>query len=180
MKPILAAALMAIPLPTLAEAQARMEGVYDGREIDGWTYSQQTAETSSLPTWLPTQRETLFATQNCNIGVASLSASRADYDAYFNSATPESIAQELRGAGSDVAQAYSTTVVELPGGYPAMRTIFTSRSGNSEFDHLTVLIGGESQLATITCSATSGEFLSGLRAFERFVDGLQLEMAPPR
>jgi len=178
MKQIVLSALVAIGLGGAAGAQAYQANQYDGRNVQGWSYSAQGQQAAGLPTWYPSAGNTGDGS-NCNIGLSPINGTRAEYMEYFNSVSPQVFAEQLRAAGTDVVAAHSTEVIDL-NGRPAMRNVLTARMNGQEFDFMIVTVSGATTMATLTCTVTQGGFLARSQAFNDFVNGMDLLTTPPR
>ncbi len=158
-----------------AGAQDFREGVYDGRSIMGWQYSEEGSESSGLPTWLP-EGETGDGA-NCNIDITPLEADQSDWLGYFYQVTPANFGQTLREAGMDWQQGYLTEVISLQG-RPAMRNLFLAQAEGRSFDVMRVSVSGARELTTITCTTSQGFMLPRLQWFYAFASNIEIMTAP--
>ncbi len=164
---------IALSAPGLA--QAFRDGVYDGREIPGWNYSQAGMDVSGLPTWTPQVGAVDGA--NCNLDVTPLEAELDDWLAYFYQVTPDSFGTQLRQSGMDWQAGYLTEIISLQG-RPAMRNLFLAVSEGQLFEVMRVSISGQSALVTLTCTTAQGNLLPRLQDFYGFANGIALLNAP--
>jgi len=179
MRFFIVAALGVLTMSSSALGQSSQIGLYDGRGVSNWFYSEEGTATADLPTWYATNGDTASDGANCNIGVSALQAARADFDAYFASVNPQNYAEQLGESGTVVRASYLTDVFEL-GGRPAMRNLFSAISNDQLFDVMTLAIGGDGNLMTITCTVRAGGLLNRLQDFYEFEDGLIITMPAPR
>jgi hypothetical protein len=160
-----------------ASGQAYQAGLYDGRDIAGWAYSENAAGNAGLPTWqavINGQPQSI----NCNISFLPLEGTRAEWSAYFDSATPASFAAEVRTGGTDVTAVYLTESI-LWQGRPALRNLMSARQDGTIFEFLMLSISSAEQLTTITCTAAQGELLPNLDRFYRFTNAITVYTRAP-
>lgn len=162
-----------------AAAQDFAEGLYDGRDVAGWAYSQSGSLGSGLATWIPVSGGSEVDGANCNVGMAEVQGSRADYLEYFNAVTPEIFADQMRSAGTVVRAGHLTEVIDLDG-RPAMRNILTAEVGDQAFNFAIVSIATEGRLVTLTCTVLDGGYLNRMQEFYDFAEGLTVLASPPR
>ena len=158
-----------------APSQDFREGVYDGRSVMGWEYTEEGSQVSGLPTWTP-QGETGDGA-NCNVDITPLAASEADWLGYFFQVTPAGFVETLRAAGMDWQQGYLTEVITLQG-RPAMRNVFLARAEDVNFEVIRISVSGAEQLTTITCTTTQGYLLPRLQWFYGFASNLEILTDP--
>ena len=177
MKSVIFAAALAAALPLAAEAQDRVRGVYDGREIAGWTYSEDGTETSGLATWIP--EGGAVAGANCNLEVSEVEATREEWLEAFNAANPAMVGAQLREQGVDWRQGYLTEVITMHD-RPAMRNLWAGAYENQGFEAMQVTISGRSNLVLIRCTIQTGYLLPALDAFYQVAEGIEINSRPPR
>jgi hypothetical protein len=178
MKKSVLAVVAGLGLAASAYAQPVQEGVYDGGTIVGWVYSAEGTANSGLATWFPISGNVAVDGANCNVGAQPLGGSRADYEAYFSSVTPETFANELRSGGTNVLAGHLTESIEVDG-RPAMRNVLTANASGQNFNFMIVSVGGADTLLTITCTVREGGFLNRVQDFYDFVDGLGVLIEAP-
>lgn len=172
MKQGFAACLAVMMLAGAAQAQAFREGVYDGRSVLDWEYSQEGSDVSGLPTWTPAGETGDGA--NCNVDVTPLEAGLGDWLGYFYQVTPASFGAQLRESGMDWQTGYLTEVVTLQG-RPAMRNLFVAQANDRLFEVMRVSVSGAEQLTTITCTTSQGYLLPRLQWFYGFANNLEIQ-----
>ncbi|WP_203294555.1 hypothetical protein [Maricaulis parjimensis] len=177
-------ALLAVGIVWLAgmagvQAQAYQSGLYDGRSIPGWTYSESGSQAAGLPTWYPSDGSQTQDGSNCNIGSSPVNGSAAEWNDYFSSVTPESFRQQLRAAGTDATQGYLTEVVTI-NGRPSMRNLLAANASGQQLEFMIVSISGADTLVTVTCTTMRGQLLPRMTAFYDFAEGLTLYTASAR
>ncbi len=176
MRAILLAGIIGLAGLGAAEGQAYQSGVYDGRSIPGWTYSEAGSASARLPTWYPSDGSQLQDGANCNIGTAAVNGTAAQWDEYFSSITPAAFVQQLRSGGTDATQGYLTEIVTL-NGRPAMRNLLAANASGQRLEFMILSISGADTLVTVTCTALEGQLLSRLSAFYSFGEDLVLYTA---
>ncbi|MCR9266647.1 MAG: hypothetical protein NXI03_03680 [Alphaproteobacteria bacterium] len=179
MRAIWAVGIIWFSLAAMAEGQAYQAGLYDGRSVPGWTYSEAGTQSANLPTWYPTDGSQTRDGANCNVGTAAVSGTAAQWNEYFASVTPQSFVQQLRANGTDATQGYLTEIVTL-NGRPAMRNLLAVNAGDQQMEFMILSISGADQLVTVTCTALSGQLLPRLTQFYSFAEGLTVYTAAPR
>jgi len=156
-------------------AQDFREGVYDGRSVMGWVYSEEGSEISGLPTWIPDGETGDGA--NCNVDVTPLEADLGDWLGYFYQVTPASFGEQLRNAGMDWQAGYLTEVITVQG-RPGMRNLFLARAEERYFEVMRVSVSGAEQLTTITCTTGQGFLLPRLQWFYGFAGNIEILTDP--
>jgi hypothetical protein len=177
MKYAVFAAALAVALPVTANAQDRVRGVYDGRNIEGWSYSEEGSEGAGLPTWIPDGGAVAGA--NCNVEVTEVEATREEWLEAFNSADPAVVGAQLRSQGVDWRQGYLTEVITLHD-RPAMRNLWAGAYENQGFEAMQVSISGRDNLVLIRCTIQTGYLLPALYAFYQFAEDIEINTRPPR
>jgi hypothetical protein len=162
-----------------AFGQASQSGIYDGRNIPGWTYSDEGTAAAGLPTWYPSDGSATQDGANCNIGASEVNGSLAEWMEYFNGVTPASFIQQLRQSGTNATRGYLSEVFQLSG-RPAMRNLLAAQTSGQNLEFMIVSISGSDRLVTVTCTVISGQLLNRLDTFYSFADDLVLYTAAPR
>ena len=162
-----------------AEGQAYQAGLYDGRAVPGWTYSDVGTQSAGLPTWYPSDGSQTRDGANCNVGSSPVNGSAAEWSEYFASVTPEGFVQQLRSGGTDATQGYLTEIVTL-NGRPALRNLLAANAGGQRLEFMILSVSGSDTLVTVTCTALEGGLLPRLSAFYSFAEDLVLYTAAAR
>ena len=168
----------ALTISATAGAQEYAEGLYDGRDVPGWVYSQAGSQGSGLPTWVPVSGGSDVDGANCNVGASEVQGRRVDYLEYFNAVTPQVFAEQMRAAGTVVLSGHLTEVIDL-NGRPAMRNVLTAEVGGQAFNFAIVSVGTDGRLVTLTCTVLEGGYLDRMQEFYDFAEGLTLLAPPP-
>lgn len=179
MRAIWTAGIIWLGMMAGAHAQAVQPGLYDGRSIEGWTYSAERSSVAGLPTWVLTQASGDRVPVNCNIGTSPMSGSLSQWQEYFATVTPQSFMQELRSAGTDATAGYLTEVVTLNDRL-ALRNLLAANASGQRLEFMIVTISGADTLTTLTCTAFEGQLLPLMTEFYRFADQMRLDSAPAR
>jgi hypothetical protein len=179
MRAIWAVGIIWLSMAAMAEGQAYQAGLYDGRSIPGWTYSDRGTQSANLPTWYPSDGTEVRDGANCNIGTAQINGTAAQWNEYFASVTPQSFVQQLRSSGTDATQGYLTEIVML-NGRPALRNLLAANASGQPMEFMIMSVSGADTLVTITCTTLSGQLLPRLGEFYSFAEGLTLYTAAPR
>ncbi|WP_300531416.1 hypothetical protein [Maricaulis sp.] len=177
MKSVVFATALVAALPIAAAAQDRVRGVYDGRNVEGWTYSEEGSEAAGLPTWIP--EGGAVAGANCNIEVTEVEATRAEWLDAFNAADPAMVGAQLRAQGVDWRQGYLTEVITMHD-RPAMRNLWAGAYENQGFEAMQVSISGRNNLVLVRCTIQTGYLLPALYAFYGFAENIEINTRPPR
>lgn len=175
-KRVVSSIFAGLTMVTAAQAQDHVDGVYDGREIPGWVYSEEGAEAVGLPTWYP--EAGAFAGANCNLETVALSASSQEWLEAFYAANPATVGAQLQASGVDWRQGYLTEVVSLHG-RPAMRNLWAGAHEGQGFEAMMVSISGAEHLVIVRCSIQTGYLLPALQAFYQFARDIEIETAAP-
>ena len=162
-----------------AFGQASQTGIFDGRNIPGWTYSDEGTAAAGLPTWYPSDGSAAQDGANCNIGVTEVNGSRSEWMEYFNGVTPAGFVQQLRQNGTNATRGYLSEVFQLSG-RPAMRNLLAAEASGQNLEFMIVSISGSDRLVTVTCTVLSGQLLNRLDPFYRFTEDLVLYTAAAR
>lgn len=176
MKRVVTSLLAGLAIASAAQSQDHVDGVYDGREIAGWVYNEESSEAVGLPTWYP--EGGAFAGANCNLETVALEASSQQWLEAFYAANPASVGAQLQASGVDWRQGYLTEVVSLHG-RPAMRNLWAGAYEGQGFEAMMVSISGAEQLVIIRCSIQTGYLLPALQAFYQFARDIDIETAAP-
>ncbi|HRK64491.1 MAG TPA: hypothetical protein PLN53_08865 [Terricaulis sp.] len=160
-----------------AWAQEAQNGVYDGRNIAGWSYSNEMAAAGGSPTWGPSDGSASTDGMNCNVRPAPVAATRAQWQGYFDGLTAEAFAAELANEGLAVEPGNRLTQFSAKG-RPALRHEMTATVQGTRFQFQTVLISGATTMLTLTCTVAEGQYEARLPLIESFMSGLQVQTAP--
>lgn len=160
-----------------AWAQEAQDGVYDGRSIAGWSYSNEMAAAGGAPTWGPSDGSASTDGMNCNLRPTAVTATRAQWQGYFDGLTAETFAAQLGNEGLMVEPGNRLTRFSAKG-RPALRHEMTATVQGMRFQFQTVLISGATTMLTLTCTVAEGRYEARLPLIEAFVQGLQVETAP--
>lgn len=163
----------------LADAQQTVQGVYDATSIPGWEYNPDSSAELGLPTWVQAGVDPENRVANCNITVSEVTATRADYDQYFQAVTPQRFARQMAESGTVVTHAYLTAVFEMDG-RPVMRNLLTTDHEGTTVDLVSVIIGGADHMVTISCGLPGGMLIGHLQPFQDFLEGVRITTQRPQ
>ena len=169
--------VLALALSFGAFAQDHVDGVYDGRSVSGWAYSQEASEAIGLATWYP--EGGAFAGANCNLEIVALTATSQEWLEAFYAANPATVGAQLQASGVDWRQGYLTEVITLHD-RPAMRNLWAGAHEGQGFETMMVSIAGAEELVIIRCSIQTGYLLPALQAFYQFARDIEIETTPPQ
>jgi hypothetical protein len=179
MKHWLAGAVALAMSAGVAAAQDFRAGVYDGRSIPGWTYSQTMSEAGGAPTWAPSDGSADQDGANCNLQASPVAADRAQWQGYFSGLTAEAFGAQLRAEGLDVHSGNRVSPITLDG-RPALRHEMSATASGGRFDFQTILLSGADTLLTMTCTVVEGRYAARLPLIQQFVGGMRVLTAPPQ